>query len=74
MPDTVIMHVNALGSYQPDQLIFTNRRGCLINVVEISGVDPYNVNYIDIKGVDPSDVDNIEIPGVDVDILEPQVI
>jgi hypothetical protein len=30
MPDTVIARVNALGTDQPEQLIFTDRRGCPI--------------------------------------------
>ena len=76
MPDTVIMRVNALGSDQPEQLIFTDRRGRPIGNVEIPVVDTSNADHIEIPGVDASgiDVDNIEIPGVDVDIKEPQVI
>jgi hypothetical protein len=38
MPDTVIAHVNALATDQPEQLIFTDRHGCLIRDVEIPGV------------------------------------
>jgi hypothetical protein len=38
MPDTVIARVNALGTDQPEQLIFTDRRGHLIRDVEIPGV------------------------------------
>ena len=68
------MHVNALGSDQPEQLIFTNRRGSPISDVKIPGVDPYEVDHVKIPGVDPSDVDNIEIPGVDVDTQETKVI
>ena len=76
MPDTVITRVNTLGSDQPEQLIFTDRRGRPIGDVEIPGVDTSNANHIEIPGVDASaiDVDNIEIPGVDVNIQEPQVI
>ena len=76
MPDTVITRVNTLGSNQPEQLIFTNRRGRPIVNVEIPGVDPYDANHIEFPGVDSSDtdVDNIDIPGVDVDIKEPKVI
>ena len=76
MPDTVITRVNTLGSNQPEQLIFTNRRGRPIVNVEIPGVDPYDSNHIEFPGVDSSDtdVDNIDTPGVDVDIQEPQVI
>ena len=74
MPDKVIMCVNALGRNQPEQLIFTNRRGRPIGDVKIPGVDPFDVDHVEIPGVDPSDFENIEIPGVDVDIKEPQVI
>ena len=35
MPDTVITRVNALGSDQPEQLIFTDRRGRPIGNVKI---------------------------------------
>jgi hypothetical protein len=35
---TVIAHVNALGTDQPEQLIFTDRRGRPIGDVEIPGV------------------------------------
>ena len=76
MPDTVITHVNALGSDQPEQLIFTDRCGRPIGDVKIPGVDTSNADHIKIQGVDASDTDveNIEIPGADVDIQEPQVI
>ena len=76
MPDTVITRVNSLGSDQPEQFIFTDRRGHPIGDVEIPGVDTSNADHIEIPGVDASDIDveNIEIPGVDVDIQEPQVI
>ena len=74
LPDTVITRVNALGSDQPEKLIFTDRHGSPIGDAKLQGVDPSDVDYIDIPGVDSSDVDNIEIPGVDVDIQEPQVI
>ena len=76
MSDTFITRVNALGSDQPEELIFTDRRGRPIGDVEIPGVDTSNADHIEIPGVDASDIDvkNIEIPGVDVDIQEPQVI
>ena len=76
MPDTVITRVEAVGSKQPEQLIFTDRRGRPIINVEIPGVDPSIIDHIDIPGVYASDidVDNIDVPGVDVDIQEPQVI
>ena len=72
----MITRVNALGSNQPEKLIFTNRRGHPIGDVEIPGVDTYKADHIEIPGVDASDIDveNIKIPGVDVDIQEPQVI
>jgi hypothetical protein len=38
MPDTVIAHVNALGTDQPEQLIFTDQGRCLIRDVKIPGV------------------------------------
>ena len=70
MTDTVITCVNAIGIDQPEQLIFTDRRGRPISDVKISGVDPYDADHIKIPGVDASDidVDNINIPGGDVDI------
>ena len=76
MPDTVITRINSLNRDQPEQFIFTNRRGRPIGDVKILWVDPSDVNYTEILGVDASDIDinNIKIPGVDVDIQEPQVI
>ena len=76
VPDTLITRVNALGSDQPEQFIFTDRRVRPIGDVEIPGVDTSNADHIKIPGVDASDidVDNIDIPGVDVDIQEPQAI
>ena len=76
MTETVITCINALGSDQPEQLIFTDRRGLPIGDVEISGVDTSKAENIEIPGVDASEieVDNIEIPGVDMEIQEPQVI
>jgi hypothetical protein len=38
LPDTVIARVNALETDQPEQLIFTDRRGRPIGDVEIPGV------------------------------------
>ena len=57
MPDTVITRFNALGRYQPEQLIFTDRRGLTISDVKISGVDPSDGDHIEIPGVDTSDID-----------------
>jgi hypothetical protein len=39
MPDTVIARVNELGKGQPEELVFTDRRGRLIGDVELPGVD-----------------------------------
>ena len=76
MPDTVITRVNALGSDEPEQFIFTDRRRRPIGNVNILGVYPSDSNHIKIQGVYASyiGVNNIEIPGVDVDIQDPQVI
>ena len=76
MPDTVITRVKDIGSDQPEQLIFTDRRGRPISDVEIPVLDPSEVEHIETPGVDASDidVDNIDIPRVDVDIQETQVI
>ena len=52
MPDTVITRVNALDSDQPEQLVFTNRRGRPIGNVKIPGVDTSNADHIEIPGVD----------------------
>ena len=73
MPGKVITRVNALGSDQLEQLIFTDRRGRPISNVKIPGVNPSEIDHIKIPGVDALDidVDNIEIPGMDVDIQEP---
>ena len=70
MPDTVITRVNALDIDQPEQLIFTDRRGRPIGDVKIPRVDPSDAEHIEIQGVDASDidVDNIEIPRLDTDI------
>ena len=76
IPDTVITRVNTLGSEQPEQLIFTNRRGRPIGDVKIPGVDPSEADHINIPGVDASAiaVENIKTPGVDAEIQDPQVI
>ena len=74
VPDTVITRVNALGSKQTEQLVFTDRHRRPISDVKVSGVDLLDADHIEIPGVDSLDVDNIEIPGVNMDIQEPQVI
>jgi hypothetical protein len=38
MPDLVISRVNALGSNQPELLIFTDRHGRLVGDVELPGI------------------------------------
>jgi hypothetical protein len=68
MPDTVIARVNTLGSNQPEQLIFTNRHGCLmIGDTDIPGVDfDEDKNSAEI----PPGVDIVELPGVDVAVQD----
>jgi hypothetical protein len=61
MPDTVIAQVNALGSDQPEQLVFTDKHGRLIGDDEIPGVDS-NGPEPDADNID----DDVELPGVDV--------
>ena len=48
MPNTVITRVNALGSDQPEQIIFTDRRGRPIGDIKILGVDPSEIDHIEI--------------------------
>ena len=47
MPDTVFTHVNALGSNQPEQLVFTDRHGRPISDVKVPGVDLLDADHID---------------------------
>ena len=72
MPDTVINRVNELGANQPEQLVFTDRRGRVIGDVQIPGVDP-----IDATPVEPCDDDKaiVDIPDMDVELqgLNPDV-
>jgi hypothetical protein len=66
MPDTVIARVNALGTDQPEQLIFTNRRGRPIGDVEIPGVMDFEEEDDDdavMPVLDPVGVDGVELPG-----------
>jgi hypothetical protein len=55
MPDTVIAQVNALGTDQPEQLIFTNQCRCQIRDVEILGVMDF----------EEEDDDDAEMPVLD---------
>jgi hypothetical protein len=77
MPDTVIARVNALGTDQPEQLIFTDRRGRLIGDVEIPGVMDFEEeddNDAVMPVLDPVGVDGVELPGVDVVGQAPQTV
>jgi hypothetical protein len=74
MPDTVIARVNTLGRDQPEQLIFTDRRGRLIGDVEVPGVDFETDDDAELPGVDPVDVDHVELPGVDAGNDTPQIV
>jgi hypothetical protein len=76
MPDTVIAHVNALGTDQPKQQIFTNRCRCLIGDVTIPGVINFEEDDDDaeIPVIDPVGIGSVELPGVDVAGQGPQTI
>jgi hypothetical protein len=77
MPDTVIAHVNALGTDQPEQLIFTNQCRCPIGDVEIPGVMDFEEVDDDnavMPVLDPVGVDGVKLPGVDIAGQAPQTI
>jgi hypothetical protein len=77
MPDMVIAYVNALGTDQPEQLIFTNQRGCPIGDVEIPGVMDFEEKDDDdaeMPVLDPVGIDGVELPGVDVAGQAPQTV
>jgi hypothetical protein len=78
MPDTVIAHVNALGTHKPEQLIFTNQRGRLIKDFEIPGVMDFEEeadNNAKIPILDPVGIGSVvKLPGVDVAGQAPQTI
>jgi hypothetical protein len=77
MPDRVIAHVNALGTDQPEQLFFTNRRRCPIGDVEIPGVMDFEEeddNDAEMPVLDPVGIGHIELPGVDVAGQAPQTV
>jgi hypothetical protein len=77
MPDTVIARVNALGNDQPEQLIFTDRHGCLIGNTEFPGAhfdedEPPSETTLNLDDCDDADIpgvdlvyDDADIPGVD---------
>jgi hypothetical protein len=62
MPQTVIDRVNKLGKDQPEQFIFTNRKGHLIGDMELPSSD---------EDDDLTHDDHAEIPGVDRGELRP---
>jgi hypothetical protein len=77
MPDMVIAYVNALGTDQPEQLIFTNQRGRPIGDVEIPGVMDFEEKDDDdaeMPVLDPVGIDGVELPGVDVAGQAPQTV
>jgi hypothetical protein len=77
MPDTVIACVNALGPDQPEQLIFTDPRGCPIGDVEIPGVMDFEEednNDAVMPVLDPVGIKGVKLPGVDVAGQAPQTI
>jgi hypothetical protein len=77
MPDTVIARVNALGTDQPKQLIFTDRRGRPIGDVDIPGVMDFAEEDDDdavMPVLDPVGIDGVELPRVDVAGQAPQTI
>jgi hypothetical protein len=77
MPDTVIARVNALGTDQPEQLIFTDRRGHPIGDVEIPGVMDFEEEDDDdavMPILDPVGIDGAKLPGVDIAGQAPQTV
>jgi hypothetical protein len=77
MPDMVIARVNALGTDQPEQLIFNDRRGRPIGDVEIPGVMDFEEEDNDdavMPVLDPVNVDGVELPGVDIAGQAPQTV
>jgi hypothetical protein len=77
MPDTVIARVNALGTDQPEQLIFTDQRGRPIGDVEIPGVMDFEEEDNDnaeMPVLDPAGIGGVELPGVDVAGQAPQTV
>jgi hypothetical protein len=64
MPQTVIDRVNILGKDQPEQFIFTDRKGRLIGDVELPSLDELD---------DPNEQTPVEIPGVAREETTPQI-
>jgi hypothetical protein len=62
---------------QPEQLIFTDQRGCPIGDVEIPGVMDFEEeddNDAEMPVLDPVGVDGVELAGVDIAGQAPQTI
>jgi hypothetical protein len=77
MPDMVIARVNALGTDQPERLIFTNRCRRPIRDVEIPAVMDFEEEDDDnaeMPVLDPVGIGSVELPGVDVAGQAPQTI
>ncbi len=77
MPDTIIAHVNALGTNQPEQLIFTDQCGCPIRDVEITEVIDFeedNDDDAEMPVLDPIGISSVGLTGVDVAGQAPQTI
>ena len=64
MLDTVIAHINALGSDQPEQLTFTDHQGRLISDSNEAATPNMDVDADPIY--EDEDDDNVELPGVDL--------
>jgi hypothetical protein len=77
MPDMVIARMNALGTDQPEQIIFTDRRGRPMGDVEIPGVMDFEEEDDDdavMPVLDPVGIDGVELPGVDIAGQAPQTV
>jgi hypothetical protein len=69
MPQTVIDRVNRLGKDQPEQFVFTDRKGRLIGDLELSSSDDNDDltddDHAEIPGVDRGAIDEIETPQIE---------
>jgi hypothetical protein len=77
MPDMVIARVNALGTDQPEQLIFSDQCGCPIGYVKIPGVMDFEEedgDNAEMPVLDRVGVGSVELPGVDIAGQAPQTI